>query len=80
MAELHIYAPPALSVNYRVLPKYCCKFLPEQHDSWRRAFEVGLKTCADGFRVFRQSTYEWHEPLDQELIKVSGLLRKELNK
>jgi len=72
VSNLHVYSPEPLETHYRVLPKWCRKFHVTKYETWRDAFEDGLRVCGRGFRVFRQTTYEWHEPLNVELIKVSS--------
>lgn len=74
--NLHICAPEPTTISYRVLAKRCRLFRPGRYPNWRDAFEAGLADCSEGFRVFRQTTYEWYEPLNQELIKVDARLAK----
>lgn len=70
---IHICKPEVISTYYRILPKYCRKFQKDEFSSWREAFEFGIKTCKEGFRVFRQETFTWYEPLNTELMKINKL-------
>ena len=77
MRNVHIHAPQETSLSYRVLPKGCQKFTEGKYASWRVALEDGRAHHREGFRVFAQRAYEWYDPTNTELIKVSAELSKE---
>lgn len=66
----HIYAPPATGMSYRVLGKRCRRFDGGPFGDFESAINHGLKTFPDGFRVFQQHCYEWHEPYNKEVAKI----------
>lgn len=78
--KVHVYAPEPTSTTYRILPWRHRNFTPGRYADWRAAFEAGMaghERGYRGFRVFRQMTYEWHEPMNQEIIKVYPRLAKD---
>ena len=74
--RVHVYAPESLETSVRVLPYRCQYFKGGKFDTWREAFGWGYANCPEGFRVFWQRTFEWHEPTNTELIRVRGDLTK----
>lgn len=74
MNNLHINSPKPLTENYRILIKRCRKFTEHEFDSLPKALEYGLKNYKrQGFRIFRQTTYEWYEPLNVEVAKIAAM-------
>jgi len=71
--SFHVYAPKPDNISFRILPKGYRIFKGE-FKTMRDAFESGLKEWMEGFRVFKQLTYEWHEPTNIELIKVGNII------
>ena len=76
MNRVHIYAPEPTGQSYRVLRKRGIIFSGGEFETWRDAFEFGIARCPDGFRVFLQYRYEWHDAVNVELIKVSDEMAK----
>lgn len=71
MGNVHINIPEVLTDTFRVLPKRCRKFHVPELDSLEQALHYGFDNCHQGFRVFRQRTYEWYEPLNIEVAKIA---------
>ena len=69
--NLHINKPEILTDVYRTLPKRCRKFVGPEYLSFQLALFCGLKHYPQGFRIFRQRTYEWYEPLNIEVAKIA---------
>jgi len=79
MGTVHIHAPEATHLCYRLLVKGCTKFDPEDYETWSAAFDAGLlKHRRTGFRVYAQRSYEWYDPTNTELIKVNPALANEM--
>ena len=68
---LHINCPESKSDKFRILPKYCRKFIEKDFLTLKRALEYGLIYTTQGFRVFRQKTFEWYDPLNTEVAKIA---------
>ncbi len=68
---IHINKPKILTDNFRVLPKRCRKFHLLIFDNLEQALYYGFDNCPQGFRVFRQRTYKWYEPLNIEVAKIA---------
>lgn len=78
MNKLHLNIPETLTDTFRVLPKRCRKFDKWEIKYFMDAINHGMKMYPQGFRVFRQRTYEWYEPLNIEVAKIAE--KKEWNK
>ena len=76
--KVHINNPETLTDTFRVLPKYCRKFDIKTFAILYGALDYGFDNYPQGFRVFRQRTYEWYEPLNIEVAKIAR--RKEWEK
>lgn len=76
MSDVHIYKPRPTGVSYRLLAKRCRIFDPDRFSSWDTALWSGIERYQQGFRVYEQRTYEWYEPINIELIKVTQDLKK----
>lgn len=70
---VHFYAPEVLNQRYMILPKYCRKFINTVFLDFEPALLYGLEHYRKGFRVFRQRTYEWHEPQNIQVAKIENL-------
>ena len=68
---IHLNIPEVLTDNFRVLPKRCRKFDEVKCNNFEQALYRGMNNYPQGFRVFRQKTYEWHDPLNIEVAKIS---------
>lgn len=68
---IHLNIPKVLTNTFRILPKYCRKFIPPVCREFMEAIEEGISECPQGFRIFRQYTYEWYEPLNIEVAKIA---------
>lgn len=68
---IHLNIPTALTDTFRVLPKWCRKFQPEKYGNLMFAIKFGMRQYPQGFRVFRQRTYEWYDPMNIEVAKVA---------
>lgn len=77
MTDVHVYAPPPTEESYRLLKKWRRTFESEKFDSWEAAVRDGLERWGGGFRVFHQYTYEWHEPLNVELVRIADAMLQE---
>ncbi len=71
MNNLHINSPEAQTDCFRVLPKRGRKFHIVELDTLEQALSYGFDNCPQGFRIFRQRTYEWYEPLNIEVAKIA---------
>ena len=78
MSNVHIHALAPTDESFRVLRKQCRIFEGGPFDTWDAAFWYGTAHCHQGFRVFHQRGYEWHDPSNTEIIKVSADLTKEV--
>ena len=78
MSNVHIYAPEPTDESFRVLRKGCRQFQGGPFTTWETAMRYGVRTCHEGFRVFHQRGYEWYDPSNTEVIKVSADLTKEV--
>ncbi len=78
MSTVHICAPAPTDESFRVLRKRGRIFEGGPFDTWEAAFRYGVAHFKDGFRVFHQRGYEWYDPTNTEIIKVSGDLEKEV--
>lgn len=79
MGDLHINSPKPTNQSFRLLPKYCRKFIDKKFKSLKKAFNYGLLNYQDGFRVFKQSCFEWYDPENEEIIKVGKVRILERN-
>lgn len=68
---VHINKPEVLTDKFRILPKRCRKFNNWTFKYFEDAIAQGIKDYPQGFRVFRQRTYEWYEPLNIEVAKIA---------
>lgn len=68
---LHIHISKVLTDMFRVLRKRCTKFESSEFDTLEEALDYGINMFSGGFRVFRQRTYEWFEPLNTEVAKIA---------
>lgn len=74
MNNLHINRPQPKTESYRILIKRCRKFEKYEFGSLPKALVYGLKNYKSfGFRIFRQTTYEWYEPLNIEVAKIAAM-------
>lgn len=74
MNNIHINSSKPLTDCYRILIKRCRKFEKHEFDSLPKALVYGLKNYKSfGFRIFRQTTYEWYEPLNTEVAKIAKM-------
>ena len=71
MNNLHINRPEVQTDMYRILPKRCRKFIDKEFFTFFGAFVHGMLQYSQGYRVFRQRTYEWYEPLNIEVAKIA---------
>lgn len=71
MNKLHINSPEVLTDCFRVLPKRCRKFDKLECIDFEQALYHGFNNYPQGFRIFRQYTYEWYEPLTIEVAKIA---------
>ena len=69
--KLHINKPEALTNKLRILPKRCRKFIDKEFLTLFGALVCGMLEYPQGFRIFRQYTYEWYEPLNIEVAKIA---------
>ena len=74
----YICAPAPTDESFRVLRKGCRIFAGGPFDTWEEAMRYGVANCSEGFRVFHQRGYEWYDPTNTEIIKVSANLEKEV--
>ena len=77
MSNVHIHAPAPTDESFRVLRKQCRIFQGGTFTTWEEAMRYGVAHCHEGFRVFHQRGYEWYDPTNTEIIKVSANLKKE---
>lgn len=75
--KIHINKSTIISQSYRILPKYCSKFTDKEFKEFLPCLNYGLMVYKKGFRVFKQRTYEWYEPLNILLAKINDI-RKEV--
>lgn len=71
MNKIHINKPEVKSDYFRVLPKRCRKFARRKYHNFNVALHDGMKKFPQGFRIFRQYTYDWYEPLNIEVAKIA---------
>ena len=71
MNNLHINRPEVFTDYFRILPKRCRKFVPGEFIKFEDALDVGMVNYPYGFRIFRQRTYEWYDPLSIEVAKIA---------
>ncbi len=71
MNNLHINSPKVLTDKFRILPKRCRKFDEAKFNTFLLSIDYGLINYCQGFRVFRQRTYEWYDVLNIEVAKIA---------
>jgi hypothetical protein len=71
--NVHIYKPETIDKSFRILPKYCRKFIKPKFDDFLKALDFGIVHYKQGFRVFHQHCFEWHEPLNILLAKIENI-------
>lgn len=69
----HLYAPKIIATSIRLLPKYKRKFISLKFDTLESTLLHGLKHYKNGFRVYKQNCYEWHDPLNILLAKIEKI-------
>lgn len=62
-----------VNTSFRILPKYCRKFIDKQFKTFLTALFYGFHNHKTGFRVFHQFVYEWYEPNNIELAKIGNI-------
>lgn len=77
---IHLNIPTAQTDTFRILPKYCRKFISQKFVDMDHALYEGQRDYPQGFRVFRQRTYEWYEPLNIEVAKIAPKKEWEVKK
>ena len=70
---IHINTPTPTDTSYRLLPKYCSKFISTTFDTLQEAINYGIEHHKKGFRVFYQTCYKWYEPTNLELVKYGNI-------
>jgi len=79
MTNLHVYSPPITNTSIRLLPKYGRKFISKKFTTLQEAIRYGMEYYLQGFRIFRQNCYEWHDPSNILLADFKDI-RKEIKK
>lgn len=71
MNKLHINRPEVQIDTFRILPKGRNQFIVTVFDIFTDALTHGIETYDQGFKIFRQYTYEWYEPHNVEVAKIA---------
>lgn len=73
MGNLHVNRPEVTSVQIRIRRKGKQKFEPVVFDFWKNALDYGVSEYKKNFKIYKQFTYEWYEPLNIELVSVKDI-------
>ena len=75
MSDVHIYSPKVIELSFRILSKFCRKFIDKKFETFNEALTWGLTNNRKGFIVFQQFCYEWQEPSNHLLAKIEDITR-----
>ena len=76
MDNLHINRPTSTKITYLILKKHKRRFEVHEFNTAEKALKAALKVIGSNFRIFRQLTADWYDPVNEEVIKI-GRINKE---